>query len=78
MIHLVTDVRPGEPDILTSVRHEPLLVTADNGRVVHTAPAPTGVWTHETLAAATSSPRITEAGPADAYLGGTWIGSTEA
>ena len=77
MIHLVTDVRPGEPDILTPVRHDPLRVTAEDGQLVHAAPAPPGGWTHDTLAAATRSPGIADAAPADAYLGGTWIGSTE-
>ena len=73
----MTDVRPGERDIQTPVRHEPLLVTADDGQVVHTAPAPPGGWAHETLAAATRSPTIAGAAPADAYLGATWVGSTE-
>ena len=77
MIHLVTDVRPGEPDILTPVRRERLLVTDEDGQVVHSGPAPPGGWTHDTLAAATKSPSIGDAAPADAYLGGTWIGSTE-
>ena len=73
----MTDVRPGEPDILTPVRHERLLVTDEDGQIVHAALAPAEGWTHETLAAATKSPTIADAAAADAYLGGTWIGSTE-
>ena len=40
-IHIITDQRPGEPDILTPIKHEPLRLMAC-GKLFIECPAPEG------------------------------------
>ncbi len=77
MLHLVTDQKPGEPDILSPIKHEALEIRSLSGQVLRTEPAPAAGWTHEMLVSvATVNEELTREG-ADAYLGGQWVGSTE-
>jgi len=75
---LVTDVRPGEPDLLLGHETKPLEVCSLDGRVLDTVPA-AARWTHASLLAAVSARRrmIEDAGGADFYLGEQFVGSTE-
>jgi|GEM_PF-6877043 len=75
---LVTDVRPGETDLLLGHDTKPLEVCSLDGRVLDTVPA-AARWTHSTLLAAVGARRrlIEDAGGADFYLGEQFIGSTE-
>ena len=77
MLILVTDKRPGEPDLLAPVKHAAFEVRSLAGNVLKTVAAPVAGWTHEQLVAVTVEYEpFTRAG-ADGYLGGQWIGSTE-
>jgi hypothetical protein len=77
MLHLVTDQRPGEPDILGSVKHEAFEVRSLDGNVLATVGAPASGWTHaELVTVAAEHTDLTHDG-ADGYLGGVWVGSTE-
>lgn len=77
MITFITDVRPGETNILTSIRYSRLLVTSLEGEVLSSLPAPQQGWTTQTLnAEAERLIPLTRWG-ADAYLGHHWVGSTE-
>lgn len=49
MITFITDVRPGETNILTSIRYSRLLVTSLEGEVLGSLPAPQQGWTTESL-----------------------------
>lgn len=76
-ICFVTDVRPGEKDILNPVRLEPLHIFGLNDELIDTIQPPVDGWTHAALLAQAESlaPRITQG--ACAYLGSQWVGSTE-
>lgn len=77
MLHLVTDQRAGEPDILSAVKLAAFEIRSIDGEVLKTVAAPASGWTHSQLvAAAAEHEGITQDG-ADGYLGGEWIGSTE-
>ena len=77
-LHIITDLRPGEPDILTPVRHESLVVRVKGHSATQVRiPSPPGGWTHEGLLAIASGVQIPLDDQADAYLGDVWIGSTE-
>ncbi|BBP46343.1 hypothetical protein THMIRHAS_17160 [Thiosulfatimonas sediminis] len=77
MIKFVTDVRPGEKDILTPVKHEKLKVTDLDGRLVVVVESPVEGWSDELLWRWSEMlKQVTENG-ADAYLGDVWVGSTE-
>ena len=77
MIYFVTDRRPGERDILPGVAHEPLSVTSLDGSLITTTQPPPGGWTHDRLQE--EAQRLADAtrDGADAWLGTTWVGSTE-
>lgn len=80
-ITMITDIQPGEPDILQQVRLEDLLIKDLEGKYICTIKAPGGNgWTHELLCAASddlhNGPLDLSMG-ADAYLGSVWVGSTE-
>lgn len=77
MLNLVTDQRPGEPDLLATVKHLAFEIRSLAGNVLATVTAPVTGWTHEQLqAVAMQHEAITRDG-ADGYLGGEWIGSSE-
>ena len=75
-MQFITDVKPGECEILTpSLVHKPLLVVdCWNGAhvLMQFAPPPAG-WTHDALCALD----IHVNQIADAFLGKEWVGSTE-
>ena len=77
MIHFVTDRRPGESDILPGVAHHPLSVTRLDGALIATIEPPAGGWTHELLEQEAERLREDTRVGADAWLGTTWVGSTE-
>ena len=77
MLNLVTDQRPGEPDLLAALKHLALEIRSLAGSVLTTVTAPISGWTHEQLmAVAMQHEAITRDG-ADGYLGAQWVGSTE-
>lgn len=77
-LHLITDLRPGEPDILTPVRHESLVVRVKSHSATHVRiPSPPAGWTHEGLMESASGVHLPIEEPVDAFLGDVWIGSTE-
>ncbi|SEG89456.1 hypothetical protein [Marinobacterium lutimaris] len=77
-IHIITDQRPGEPDIFTPIKHEPLRLKVC-GKLFIECPAPEGGWNHESLQEAANQlcGGFDEASISDAYLGKTWVGSSE-
>lgn len=74
MITYITDQREGEPDILTPVLHEPLIIRTLGGVEILRQKAPQGGWTHDQLT--TVQPDNRGEG-SEAYLGASWVGSTE-
>lgn len=76
MILIITDIKPGEPDILTAQANDTLVICDLDGVELHCSPAPTNGWT---TAALQSVAEQFEEG--DAYLrsvtGQKWIGSSE-
>lgn len=77
MIKFVTDVRPGETDILTPVKNEKLKVTDLDGRLVVVVESPVEGWSDELLWQWSEILQQATEDGADAYLGGVWVGSTE-
>lgn len=74
----ITDILPGEPDLLTtSVIFNPLQIVDlfDKTDVLFEYPPPVAGWTHEELGALNIP--LERLQGADAYLGETWVGSTE-
>ena len=51
MLHLVTDQRPGEPEILSTVMHAVFEIRSLDGEVLKAVNAPSTGWTHELLMA---------------------------
>ncbi len=47
MLQFITDVLPGEPDILDDVRHKELRILNIDGSPIKTVPAPADGWTHD-------------------------------
>ncbi|EMA4492025.1 MULTISPECIES: hypothetical protein [Pseudomonadaceae] len=77
MLSLVTDQRPGEPELLATVKHQAFEIRSLAGNVLATVTAPVSGWTHEQLLdVAVQHEAITRDG-ADGYLGTQWVGSTE-
>jgi len=79
MITIVTDIKHGEPDVLKPIQKEDLyLKDLDDGVIFRMSPID-GSWTHESLVVTVE--QICKGCPcdngADAFLGNTWIGSTE-
>jgi len=74
MIYYITDQTKGEPDILTPVRHETLIIRTLGGAEIFRHQAPQVGWTHDQLI--TVQPDDNGEG-SDAYLGASWVGSTE-
>ena len=77
MICFVTDRRPGERDILPGIAHEPLFLTSLDGSLIATTQPPADGWTHDRLEE--EAQRLADATRhgADAWLGTTWVGSTD-
>ncbi|UGS48600.1 hypothetical protein JMT66_23265 (plasmid) [Kosakonia cowanii] len=73
-ITYITDQRPGEPDLIAGSEHATLEIRSLEGELLQSVAAPRMGWTHASLSAV--QPQEAEEG-ADAYLGGSWIGSTE-
>lgn len=78
MICFITDIRTGEKDILTPVKHKTLTITSLDGADIDSFDSPKSGWSHDGLVgiAEKLAPRAATTG-ADAYLGGIWVGSTE-
>ncbi|PXW47909.1 hypothetical protein DFO55_1451 [Grimontella sp. AG753] len=74
MLTYITDRKAGEPDILTPLKHYPLVIRSLDGEKLHMQAAPVQGWTHDTLTAVQPQ-RVNEG--AEAYLNEHWIGSTE-
>ena len=73
-ITFITDVRPGEPDILSDLADKELIITdIDSVEVTRISPPPSG-GTHELLE---QHSEHEHGGPLDAYLGSDWVGSSE-
>lgn len=77
MLNLVTDQRPGEPDLLATVKHLAFEIRSFAGNVLETAAAPVSGWTHEQLLAVVMQHEAITRDGADGYLGDHWVGSTE-
>jgi len=77
MLSLVTDQRPGEPDLLTSLKHAPFEIRSLAGDVLTKVPAPVYGWTHEQLLVVSAEHEKNTRDGADAFLDGQWVGSTE-
>lgn len=77
MLHIITDQRPGEPDILSLLKRADLEILSLQADVLDTVGAPTNGWTHEKIVAVVVERESLTAGGAEARLGGQWIGSTE-
>lgn len=79
VLTFITNVLPGETDILLRVASETLRITdLDGVEIIQIHPI-TGPWTHEKLMQVSESLAILDAlkNGANAYLGDTWVGSTE-
>lgn len=78
MINVITDCRPGEPDILTGVSKKTLAIKSLDSILLMSFAPPAAGWTHEDICATCSriSKELLEDG-ADAYLGRIKVGSTE-
>jgi hypothetical protein len=77
MLHLITDQRSGEPDLLPLLKHKAFEVRSLAGDVLATVPAPVSGWTHEQLLAVAVEHEALTYDGADGYLGIQWVGSTE-
>lgn len=77
MLSLVTDQRPGEPELLATVKHQAFEIRSLAGNVLATATAPVSGWTHEQLVAVAMQHEVITRDGADGYLGTQWVGSTE-
>lgn len=77
MITFVTDTKEGETDLLGDTRKQPLVVLALDGSLITEIGPPLNGWTHEALEnQANILSQKTRQG-AEAFLGNTWVGSTE-
>lgn len=74
MLTYITDIKPDEPDILSPLKHYPLVIRSLEGTELHRQAAPKQGWTHDLLNII--QPEGVDEG-ADAYLDEHWIGSTE-
>ncbi|WP_293648914.1 hypothetical protein [Pantoea septica] len=73
-MYYITNQQPGEPDMLTPLKDNKLVIKTLEGTVIYSQDAPEKGWTHELLAEV--QPQGMEYG-AEAYLDNVWIGSTE-
>ena len=77
MIQFITDVRGSEPDILTSLSFFSLSIIDLDGAAIQAFDAPCGGWTHSRLVSIACALESKTAHGAEAYLGTSWVGSTE-
>lgn len=79
MIKIITDIKPGETDILSAVKHEKLVVTNLDKKTLASYSPPTNGWTTSVLWYVVEHviPESLVDKGADAYLGEQWVGSTE-
>lgn len=77
MIKFVTDMREGEIDILSPVMHEALLISSLDGDMIEQIKAPAAGWTHDALEAHAERLIPKTVRGAVAFLGSSWVGSTE-
>lgn len=77
MLNLVTDQRPGEPDLLSALKHAVFEIRSLAGDVLKAIAAPAAGWTHQQLMAVAHEHESVTRDGADGYLGGEWIGSSE-
>lgn len=77
VICFITDIREGEMDILSPVKHEPLLILGLDGGLIDQVLAPASGWTHDALIAQGErlTPKTKQG--AEAFLGSVWVGGTE-
>ncbi|HCB2859858.1 hypothetical protein [Klebsiella aerogenes] len=71
----IVDVREGEPDILSPVKMECLVIRECSGEELHRQEAPAEGWTLEKLFEV--EPEGEPGVVADAWIGQQWAGSTE-
>ncbi|GGE80548.1 hypothetical protein GCM10011533_36160 [Streptosporangium jomthongense] len=71
---IVEREKPCEPDILTSVVHLTLTVLDAGRNLVFEMPVPKSGWSQRMLESVTAHLTLPEL---DAFLGDTWVGSTE-
>lgn len=76
-ITFITDQIGNEPDLITQVAHEPLIVRSLRGESIARINAPRRGWTHEALCKAALSLEFKTMNGAEAFLGTRWVGSTE-
>ena len=72
----ITDVRIGETDIIKRVENSPLTVRDFDGNTVVVI-MPTSPWSHSKLMALVDSVNIIAGSAWDAWLGDTFVGSSE-
>lgn len=78
MLQFITDQREGEPDILTSLVNEKLVIRSLDGEHHLTYEAPPSGWTHDSLQEISLVlPEIVDEAGANAFLAEVWVGSTE-
>lgn len=78
MLTFITDVKQGEPDVLEGLEFEDLVIKSMEGETILILAA-AGPWTHEKLVQLPLEDMIGEylKMGACAYLGESWVGSTE-
>lgn len=74
-IYFITNNQADEPDILCDRQHLVLHIRSLDGAPMLDIPAPAGGWTHERLTAVEFD--VDMSAGANAYLGTSWVGSTE-
>jgi hypothetical protein len=78
MIKFITDICNKEPDILTPVKNNTLLIVSVDGQLLGRYEPPKGGWSHKRLCDLNAIfPQEWLFCGADALLGEQWIGSTE-
>jgi hypothetical protein len=77
MLKFITDVQGDEPDILTPIKDNSLVVTDLEKNKLFVEPAPHGGWTDKLLWDVSEKSVERTINGADAYLGDVWVGSTE-
>lgn len=78
MICFITDqAAASEADILSSCAQEMLTIRSLDGVDLHVQAAPALGWTHSKLTKVSCEIEGLTGGGADAFLGASWVGSTE-
>jgi hypothetical protein len=77
MLTFITDTGVSEPDILSPVAREALVINTLAGVELMVFPAPAQGWSHDQLMSVSTQHEDAFVEGADAYLGTVWVGSTE-